>query len=93
MGIGYDLGFLGFAGAPRVWAGPLLGDGGEELEECGMWFECMVVEGQRIAGERVASRECDIVVVLYRVGVVCCWRRTYVQLISCRPDAGFTIGE
>jgi hypothetical protein len=48
-----------------------LSDEGEELEECGMWFECMVVEGQRFVGERVASRECDIVV-LYRVGVVCC---------------------
>ena len=31
-------------------------DEGEELEECGMWFECMVVDGLRFAGERVASR-------------------------------------
>jgi hypothetical protein len=45
---------------------------GEELEKCDMLFECRVVEGQRFAGERVASCECDVVVVLYGFGVVCC---------------------
>jgi hypothetical protein len=34
LGVGYDLGFWGFVGTPRIWAGSLLCSEGEEFVKC-----------------------------------------------------------
>ena len=46
LGVGYDIGSLGFVGTRRIWAGSLLCSEGEEFEKCFLWFRSMFVVWQ-----------------------------------------------
>ena len=43
LGVGHDLGSLGFVDTRRIWAGSLLCSEGEEFVKCFLWFSSMFV--------------------------------------------------